>query len=106
DDEADDASVLDATEPEKLTPRLIQRLWSAAGDNGATFSESLYSTYVAYTATPQANFVQSTHNPLAPRSFRFVLRTPDQMGALEPRELTYEEPRGIRAYYTGGRTFY
>jgi hypothetical protein len=106
DDEADDASVLDATQPEKLTPRLIQRLWSNPAGDGETFSEVLYATYVAYTATPQANFVQSAHNPLAPRSFRFVLRTPDQMGILEPRELTYEEPLGIRAYYTGGRTFY
>jgi len=105
DDEADDASVLDASNPEKLTPRLIRQLWGTT-TGGATWLPTLYATYVAYTATPQANFAQETHNPLAPRNFRFVLRTPDSSGPVMPRALTYEEPAGIRSYYTGGRTFY
>ncbi|MGC4120435.1 MAG: Z1 domain-containing protein [Myxococcales bacterium] len=106
DDEADDASVLSSESLDKVTPVLIQRLWSGMATPTETLHERLFATYVAYTATPQANLVQQSHNPLSPRHFGAALRTPGPTGSLEPRELTYREPKGIRAFYTGGRFFY
>jgi hypothetical protein len=67
DDEADDASVLDASDS-KTIPRRIEMLW-ADKHAGQTVSSQVYATYIAFTATPQANFLQQSHNPLAPRSF-------------------------------------
>jgi hypothetical protein len=106
DDEADDASVLDSAQSEKVTPRFISALWSGDPDERATRHTNLLATYLAYTATPQANYLQETHNPLAPRDLHAALRVPGSIGARLPRELTYEEPRGVRSYYCGGDLFY
>ena len=121
DDEADDGSILDAVveaseDPVygnlKQIPRAIANLW----DSPRGSPENLFSTYIAYTATPQANLLQEGHNPLAPRDFMISLRTPLDMGhpvdttdpgsLNAPRSSTYPEPVGIRSYYTGGEVFY
>lgn len=113
DDEADDGSVLDAVTEAgedpilgnlKQTPRAIHSLWHGA--DGATASPNLYATYVAYTATPQANVLQEAHNPLAPRDFLMALRNPFDSGDLTPRHATYLEPGGLANFYTGGAAFY
>lgn len=106
DDEADDASVLDSSQSEKVTPRFISALWSGDPDERPTRHPKLLATYVGYTATPQANYLQETHNPLAPRDFHAALRVPGSSGARCPRSLTFEESRGIRSYYCGGDLFY
>lgn len=106
DDEADDASVLDSERSQKLTPRLITALWSGDPDEPATRHPNLLATYVAYTATPQANFLQATHNPLSPRDFNAALRTPGAIGSVLPRSVTYAEPAGVQFYYCGGEIFY
>jgi hypothetical protein len=76
----------------------------------------LFATYIAYTATPQANLLQEDHNPLAPRDFMISLRSPLDVGhpvdtsdpgnLTAPRSSTYPEPAGIRSFYTGGEVFY
>lgn len=112
DDEADDGSILDARIENSLNPvfghlkqipRAIADLWaprlSAAPRN-------LFTTYVGYTATPQANFLQEDQNPLFPQDFVVSLRTPFDSGAIEPRSSTYFEPGGLRNYYTGGTAYY
>lgn len=106
DDEADDASVLDSERSQKVTPRFITALWSGDPDETATRHPAMLATYVAYTATPQANFLQSTHNPLSPRDFNAALRTPAPVGTVSPRSLTYLEAAGAGAYYCGGEMFY
>ena len=106
DDEADDASVLDSERSQKVTPRLITALWSGDPDQPATRHEALLASYVAYTATPQANFLQATHNPLSPRDFNAALRTPGPAGTVVPRTIGYAEPAGVRSYYCGGEIFY
>lgn len=106
DDEADDASVLDSERSQKVTPRFIAALWSGDSDKSATRHGKMFATYVAYTATPQANFLQATHNPLSPRDFNAALRTPGPIGAVLPRSPTYSEPAGVRSYYCGGEVFY
>jgi len=121
DDEADDGSILDAVVESsqdpiygklKQIPRSIANLWDPP--QGAP--ENLFSTYIAYTATPQANLLQEDHNPLAPRDFLISLRTPLDVGhpvdtsdpgnLNAPRSSTYPEAKGIRCYYTGGEVFY
>ena len=121
DDEADDGSILDAIVESsqdpiygrlKQIPRAIANLWDPP--QGAP--ENLFSTYIAYTATPQANLLQEDHNPLAPRDFLISLRTPLDVGhpvdtsdpgnLNAPRSSTYPEAVGIRSYYTGGEVFY
>lgn len=121
DDEADDGSVLDAVVESsqdpiygrlKQIPRAIANLW----DPPQGSPDNLFSTYIAYTATPQANLLQEDHNPLAPRDFMIALRTPLDVGHPvdtadpgnldEPRSSTYPEPGGIHSYYTGGEVFY
>ncbi|MBS7776705.1 hypothetical protein KHY18_01640 [Acidovorax sp. CCYZU-2555] len=121
DDEADDGSILDAVvevseDPVygnlKQLPRAIANLW----DPPQGSPDNLFSTYIAYTATPQANLLQEGHNPLAPRDFLFSLRTPLDVGhpvdtsapgnLNAPRSSTYPEAAGIRSYYTGGEVFY
>jgi len=121
DDEADDGSILDAVveasqDPVygnlKQIPRAIANLW----DPPQGSPDNLFSTYIAYTATPQANLLQEDHNPLAPRDFMIALRTPLDVGhpidttdagnLNAPRSSTYPEPAGIRSYYTGGEVFY
>lgn len=121
DDEADDGSILDAVVESsqdpiygrlKQIPRAIANLW----DPPQGSPDNLFTTYIAYTATPQANLLQEDHNPLAPRDFMISLRTPldvghpvdtTDLGNLDaPRSSTYPEPVGIRSYYTGGEVFY
>ncbi|WP_448129377.1 Z1 domain-containing protein [Stenotrophomonas rhizophila] len=121
DDEADDGSILDAVVESsqdpiygklKQIPRAIANLW----DPPQGSPSNLFSTYIAYTATPQANLLQEDHNPLAPRDFMISLRTPLDVGhpvdttapgnLNAPRSSTYPEPAGIRSYYTGGEVFY
>lgn len=121
DDEADDGSILDAVVESsqdpiygklKQIPRAIANLW----DPPQGSPDNLFSTYVAYTATPQANLLQEDHNPLSPRDFMISLRTPLDVGhpvdatdpgnLNAPRSSTYPEPAGISSYYTGGEIFY
>ena len=106
DDEADDASVLDASQ-NKLIPRRIEQLWSGSF-HGTTRHPNIFATYIAYTATPQANFLQYANNPLAPDDFCLALRTPYKSGttAATERTTTFTEPEGIKRYYTGGDFFY
>lgn len=121
DDEADDGSILDAVveaseDPVfgnlKQIPRAIANLWDPPqGSPG-----NLHTTYVAYTATPQANLLQEGHNPLAPRDFLVSLRTPLDIGHMvdvadpgnldAPRSSTYPEPASLPSFYTGGEVFY
>lgn len=106
DDEADDASILDARDGHRITPQFIQRLWSSEDGSPATRHSQLYAAYIAYTATPQANYLQRSHNPLAPRSFHAALRVPSDRGALTPRTVTYTERKGLESYYCGGEVYY
>lgn len=114
DDEADDSSIADDglpwSSPDlevfKQVPRRIVDLWENRNAPGETAAEHVYATYIAYTATPQANFLQDLTNPLAPRNFVAALRTPGEEGALEPRSLTYRVPEGLRGWYTGADIFY
>lgn len=115
DDEADDGSILDAAVESavdpvvdhlKQIPRHVVDLWATRSVAPATAHSALHATYIAYTATPQANILQSDVNPLAPRDFVATLRTPYDTGLLHPRSTTYDEPRGYSAYYTGGESFY
>lgn len=112
DDEADDGSILDANVEAsmdpiygnlKQIPRAIVDLWMPPGH---PTPGNLFATYLAYTATPQANFLQEDHNPLAPRDFLVTLRTPFDHGDVALRSSTYTEPKGIGRYYTGGETYY
>lgn len=104
DDEADDGSVLDA-DSKKIIPRRIEMLWTGRR-TAETMVPQLFATYVAYTATPQANFLQADHNPLSPRHFCTALRTPYKTGSLLPRQVTFAEPMGVSRYYCGGEMFY
>jgi hypothetical protein len=106
DDEADDASVLSADEYGKITPKFIQYLWASPASAPKTRSNRLLATYIAYTATPQANYLQYSHNPLAPRDFHAALRVPGDRGAVAPRSVSYTEPSGLNGYYTGGDFYY
>ena len=110
DDEADDSSVVDqeGTDPAQVrqVPRRIRDLWESRRRAGETAAPYLYATYLAYTATPQANFLQDPDNPLAPRDFFASLRTPGPDGDWEARTSTYRVPEGARAWYTGGQVFY
>lgn len=115
DDEADDGSILDAViesdldptqDAFKQIPRHIVDLWADRAQPGVTAATQLFATYVAYTATPQANFLQVDQNPLAPRDFVVALRTPAASGDVDPREPTFREPRGLEHFYTGGEVFY
>ncbi len=85
DDEADDGSILDARVEAgqhpvfgnlKQVPRAIANLW----DPPQPAPSNLFTTYIGYTATPQANLLQEDHNPLAPRDFIISLRTPLDVG--------------------------
>lgn len=115
DDEADDGSVLDqnaeiAQDPIfgdfKRIPRSIQSIWKSPTSEDSTYSARLHVTYVAYTATPQANFLQADHNPLAATDFVASLRTPFDKGDPAERTSTYVDPVGLTSFYTGGETFY
>lgn len=110
DDEADDGSILEPTMnidgPQKQIPRSITQLWKP-GWQGASqsFWDRLHVTYLAYTATPQANLLQSDFNVLSPKDFLAALRTPGIKGSPESRELTFREPLRT-ARYVGGQDFY
>lgn len=115
DDEADDGSVLDARVEAnadsdslelKQIPRVIVDLWESRPHTGDTAVPCLFTTYVGYTATPQANFLQSDYNPLAPSDFVAALRTPSDQGSTQIRESTYADPAGRGSFYTGGEMFY
>lgn len=116
DDEADDGSILDSqveaglapdADGLKQIPRHIGRLWAGQRTHMETAHIRLYATYLAYTATPQANFLQADHNPLAPTDFVAALRVPLDEGAVGyPRATTFREPVGVSNYYCGGEIFY
>lgn len=114
DDEADDSSIADDALPwgvsdveaYKQTPRRIVDLWESRSHPGVTVAPHVYATYIAYTATPQANFLQDPQNPLAPRDFVASLRTPGPTGDIAPRTLTYQVPEGVSGWYTGADVYY
>lgn len=112
DDEADDSSISDtdlvssASAQERQVPRRIVDLWESRQRKGETAIPQLHATYVAYTATPQANFLQDERNPLAPTDFVVSLRTPGAEGDVASRTPTYRVPEGLPAWYTGGDIFY
>ncbi|WP_344152014.1 Z1 domain-containing protein [Nocardioides koreensis] len=109
DDEADDSSIDDpGVGPAEVrqVPRRILDLWESRQQTGSTALSNLYATYVAYTATPQANFLQDPSNPLAPRDFVMALRTPGPDGDVEVRSPTFRVAKGYRSWYTGGEVFY
>ena len=71
DDEADDGSVLDAAVEAGLNPVAnLKQIPRAIADLGAwprgDAPDNLYTTYVGYTATPQANLIQEDRNPPGP----------------------------------------
>ena len=109
DDEADDSSIDDpavgAVEVRQV-PRRVIDLWESRQTPGATALRRLYATYVAYTATPQANFLQDPTNPLAPEDFVIALRTPGPHGDVDVRAPSFRTARGYRSWYTGGEVFY
>ncbi|NRQ50398.1 Z1 domain-containing protein [Aeromicrobium stalagmiti] len=109
DDEADDGSINDpgplGTAARQL-PDSIVDLWDSRPRSHGTSDKGLFVTYMAYTATPQANFLQRRTNPLAPNEFVVSLRTPGQAGELTPRSATYREPQGPSGHYVGGQLFY
>ena len=115
DDEADDGSILDARREAtadpglddlKQIPRAIVDLWATRPHVGESASKWMFATYVGYTATPQANFLQASYNPLAPADFVAALRTPFDTGERDPRSVSYREPTGPDSFYTGGEVFY
>jgi hypothetical protein len=112
DDEADDSSIDEndlsdpATLQERQVPRRIVDLWELRQRHGVTAIPELFATYLAYTATPQANFLQDESNPLAPSDFVVSLRTPGAEGDPERRQASYRVPEGLPGWYTGGDVFY
>lgn len=113
DDEADDSSVVDVAaesasplaEP-KQVPRRIVDIWQDRAHPGETLNDNVFATYLAYTATPHANFLQDDRNPLAPRDFVASLRTPGAEGVLEVRTPSYRVPEGVNDWYAGGDLYY
>ena len=112
DDEADDSSIGEndlgdtSTLQERQVPRRIVDLWESRQRPGETAIPELHATYLAYTATPQANFLQDQLNPLAPRNFVVCLRTPGATGDPSKREPAYRVPEGLPGWYTGGDVYY
>lgn len=112
DDEADDSSIADEGSSGGLgsldgisqVPRRICDLWGNRSQAGSV--DGVFATYIAYTATPQANFLQDPQNPLAPRNFIASLRTPGPEGTGEHRSLTYRVPEGLKGWYTGADIYY
>lgn len=115
DDEADDSSVVDtagapfgeeAGAQAKQVPLRILDLWSSRRTPDEPKIPELRATYLAYTATPQANFLQDPLNPLAPRDFVASLRTPGSEGDIDTRTSSYRDPAGPLGWYTGGEMYY
>lgn len=111
DDEADDASIEDdwgaLQDPyeTRQVPRLIRELWETRREPG-TAADGVYAVYLAYTATPQANFLLNPERVLAPREFVAALRTPGVEGSVEERSLSYAVPDGVKGWYTGADVYY
>lgn len=111
DDEADDSSIADEGSSADMSdnfsqvPRRIFDLWGTRRSQ-TDCVEGVFATYIAYTATPQANFLQDPQNPLAPRHFIASLRTPGPDGTVEHRSLTYRVPEGLVGWYTGADIYY
>ena len=112
DDEADDSSIGEndlsdsSTLQERQVPRRIVDLWESRQQPGDDRHPRSSATYLAYTATPQANFLQDQSNPLAPRDFVVCLRTPGADGDPAKREPGYRVPEGLPGWYTGGDVYY
>jgi hypothetical protein len=111
DDEADDGSILNDTTSDsadlKAMPRQIVGLWENPGGASMPFHPKLRVAYIAYTATPQANLLQSDHNPLSPRHFVTAIRTPGSKGDPDQRLLpTYAASGSLADWHTGGQEFY
>ncbi|WP_177180217.1 Z1 domain-containing protein [Pedococcus cremeus] len=112
DDEADDSSIAEAdlaagaSLQERQVPRRIVDLWESRKNPGRTAIAQLRATYLAYTATPQANFLQDPSNPLAPTDFVVCLRTPGSHGDDKKREPSFKVHEGVPGWYTGGDAYY
>ncbi len=115
DDEADDSSVMDDDDFPPLDADALQRkqvplrildLWAPRNESSDLKLPELSVTYLAYTATPQANFLQDPANPLAPRDFVTSLRTAGATGDWEIRSSSYRDPAGPHSWYTGGDMYY
>ena len=112
DDEADDSSIdegdltIGASYQERQVPRRIVDLWESRQSPGVPAIPELRVTYLAYTATPQANFLQDQSNPLAPKDFVVCLRTPGAEGDADKRDPGFRVPEGIPGWYTGGDVYY
>ncbi|GEL47515.1 hypothetical protein CHO01_26310 [Cellulomonas hominis] len=108
DDEADDSSVVGGLDPDvvRQVPRRILDLWESRRRPGETTNAQVYASYVAYTATPQANFLQDPGNPLSPRDFVASLRAPGAEGDPDIRSSSYRVPEGAPGWYTGGDVYY
>jgi len=109
DDEADDGSILNVTseaDTPRYLPKWIEALWATGPRNPNCFTANLRVAYIAYTATPQANFLQDAHNPLSPRNFSLCIRTPDDMGDPARRESPTYRVAAISDRHIGGRYFY
>jgi hypothetical protein len=118
DDEADDGSVLDRLVENgqleqyaelKQLPRHITSLWCDDLEfyGAYPYHQNLEVTYLAYTATPQANILQADHNPLKPTDFLATIRAPfNGTNRLANMAAYYNEPNGVSSYYTGGNVFY
>lgn len=108
DDEADDSSVVGSIAPDAVrqVPRRILDLWESRRRPGETTNAHVHASYVAYTATPQANFLQDPGNPLSPRDFVASLRAPGAEGDPDVRSSSYRVPEGVSGWYTGGEVYY
>jgi len=112
DDEADEASIIDSTNGiPAVTPTHIADLWNVRKTGVTIPAVGVQPVVIGYTATPQANLLQLSTNPLAPVDFIYVLRTPGLKNSSTsqiPREasLEYTETNGWPSIYTGGRIFY
>lgn len=110
DDEADDSSIEvgGSTNPleYRQVPRRIVDLWSKRSKESETVNKNVFATYIGYTATPQANFLQDEDNILAPRDYVKVLRNPGPASDGARDRLTYSTSAGTKGWYTGGEVFY
>jgi hypothetical protein len=100
DDEADDSTVVDEweTDPAKArqVPRRVRDLWESRQSQHATAGPSVFATYVAYTATPQANILQDPTTPLrhGTSSPVFARREPKGTGSSGRPRTAYQRAPG------------
>lgn len=109
DDEADDVSVPGRNINDKTTSRQIVNIWQGNSGVGEVDSR-IAATYLAYTATPQANILRSLlspSSPLAIKNFVKVLKPSLQhnLCTQESRAL-YNDVNGLDKSYHGGEIFY